>query len=138
MPIYFDHEKLRVYQAAIEFVVWADELLQVIERKAAVKDQLDRASTSIPLCIAEGNGKVSLKDRSRFLEIARGSAVECAACLDVIVAKGIAEEQRIVPGKELLQQIVRMITALINKFATQVSEDEAEYSVFEQDEEKLE
>lgn len=55
----------------------------------AVYDQLDRASTSIPLNIAEGNGKYTPKDRCRFFDIARGSAFECAAVLDVLTAKAI-------------------------------------------------
>lgn len=58
----FDHEKLKVYQAAIRFVAWSTELAAQISSKAAVKDQLDRASTSIPLNIAEGNGKFAIKD----------------------------------------------------------------------------
>jgi four helix bundle protein len=66
MKIYFDHEKLDVYQEAIAFCGWVGEFLIVIPAKAAAKDQLDRASTSIPLNIAEGNGKFSVKDRARF------------------------------------------------------------------------
>ena len=31
---------------------------------------------------AEGNGKCSLKDRARFLDIARGLALECATIQD--------------------------------------------------------
>ena len=88
----FDHEKLKVYQESVAFVAWADGILQRCPEKAAVKDQLDRASTSIPLNIAEGNGKWSSRDRCRFLEIARGSATECAACLDVLVANRVGEE----------------------------------------------
>jgi four helix bundle protein len=83
----FDQEKLKVYQAAIQFVTWSTELLARIPAKVVVKDQLDRASTSVPLDIAEGNGKFAIMDRCRFLDFARGSALECAACLDVIVAK---------------------------------------------------
>src|SRR5947207_14935871 len=90
MKTYFDHEKLDVYREAIAFCAWAGELLNSISAKAAAKDQLDRASTSIPLNIAEGNGKFSAKDRARFLEIARGSALECAAALDVLVARKLA------------------------------------------------
>jgi len=67
MKIYFDHEKLDVYQEAIGFCGWVGEFLSAISAKAAAKDQLDRASTSLPLNIAEGNGKFSDKDRSRFL-----------------------------------------------------------------------
>jgi len=87
MKIYFDHEKLDVYREAINFCGWVGEFLASISAKAAAKDQLDRASTSIPLNIAEGNGKFSAKDRARFFEMARGSALECAACLDVLLVR---------------------------------------------------
>src|SRR6266446_2299965 len=99
MKIYFDHEKLDVYREAIAFCGWAGELLSEIGAKAAAKDQLDRASTSIPLNIAEGNGKFSGKDRARFLEIARGSALECAACLDVLVARKLAAPKQVAGAK---------------------------------------
>jgi four helix bundle protein len=94
MKIYFDHEKLDVFREAIDFCGWVGDFLAATTARAAAKDQLDRASTSLPLNIAEGNGKFSDADRSRFLEIARGSALECAACLDVLaVRKLIATEQ---------------------------------------------
>src|SRR5262245_65874945 len=84
---YFDHEKLEVYKEAIAFVAWLPGILEGTVRVGEVKDQLDRASTSIPLNIAEGNGKYSPKDRCRFFDIAHGSELECAAGLDVLVAK---------------------------------------------------
>jgi hypothetical protein len=46
MKTYFDHEKLDVYQEAIEFCAWVGDLLNKLAVKAAAKDQLDRASTS--------------------------------------------------------------------------------------------
>ena len=107
----FDHEKLSVYQEAIKFVAWSDELLETLPKNMAVHSQLDRAATSIPLNIAEGNGKYTAPDRCRFFDIARGSALECAACLDVLVAK-----KRSVPvavGKEMLLRIVSMLVGLI-------------------------
>ncbi len=55
MKLLFDHEKLQVYQEAIAFVSWTDAVLQKIAKTLAVAGQLDRASTSIPLNIAEGN-----------------------------------------------------------------------------------
>src|SRR5213080_2805714 len=66
MKTHFDHEKLDVYQGAIAFCGWVGEFIATISAKAAAKDQLDRASTSIPLNIAEGNGKFSAKDRAGF------------------------------------------------------------------------
>ena len=77
----FDHEKLNVYQASLEFMTWSSELVSKLDARAAVKDRLDRASTSVPLNIAEGNGKFAIKDRCRFIGFARSSALECAACL---------------------------------------------------------
>src|SRR5881409_698433 len=108
MKIYFDHEKLDVYQESISFCGWVGDLLNAITSKTAAKDQLDRASTSLPLNIAEGNGKFSDADRSRFLEIARGSVLECAACLDVLVVRKLIDTERIVPAKEQLVCIVNM------------------------------
>jgi four helix bundle protein len=115
--IYFDHEKLDVYQEAITFCGSVGEFLAVIAAKAAAKDQLDRASTSIPLNIAEGNGKFSARDRARFLEMARGSALECAACLDVLLARKLASEQQVAGQKEKLARIVQMLIGLLRKFS---------------------
>src|SRR5438309_11162592 len=117
MKTYFDHEKLDVYRDALAFCAWAGELLNAISAKAAAKDQLDRASTSVPLNIAEGNGKFSTKDRARFLEIARGSALESAACLDVLVAKKLATAEQIEPAKENLVRVVQMLMGMLRRFS---------------------
>src|SRR4030088_853372 len=115
---WFDHEKLEVYREAIAFVAWLATASEGMMRVGEVKDQLDRASTSIPLNIAEGNGKYSPKDRCRFFDIAHGSALECAAGLDVLVAKGKLAPDQIRPGKERLQKIVRMLMGLIKRNST--------------------
>jgi four helix bundle protein len=117
MKIYFDHEKLDVYQEAIAFCGWVGEFIAAISAKAAAKDQLDRASTSIPLNIAEGNGKFSAKDRARFLEMARGSALECVACLDVLLVRKLAVEEQVILAKERLSRIVQMLIGLLRKFS---------------------
>jgi four helix bundle protein len=115
---WFDHEKLEVYRKAIAFVAWLTPILEGVVRVGDVKDQLDRASTSIPLNIAEENGKYALKDRCRFFDIAHGSALECAAGLDVLVAKAKLTADDIRPGKEHLQQVVRMLMGLIKRNST--------------------
>ena len=107
----FDHEKLKVYQEAIRFVAWADELLGRLPKGLAVHDQLDRAATSMALNIAEGNGKYTAPDRCRFFDTARGSALECAACLDVLLARKRIESAD--AGKEMLARIVAMLVGLI-------------------------
>ncbi len=132
----FDHEKLNVYQASLKFVAWATELISGIQAKAAVKDQLDRASTSVPLNIAEGNGKFAIRDRCRYLDFARGSALECAACLDVLVAKRLAEITRIMSGKQQLFEIVSMLMGLINSLRARVGEESGEYLSFGEQEQE--
>jgi four helix bundle protein len=132
MKIYFDHEKLDVYRESIAFCGWGGELLAAIPARAAVKDQLDRASISIPLNIAEGNGKFSGKDRSRFLEMARGSALEFAACLDGLLTRKLASEEQIGTAKEQLARIVQMLIGLLRKFSERADvlrEEEPAYSI---------
>ena len=115
---WFDHEKLEVYREAIAFNGWLSALLDAKVRIGDVKDQLDRASTSIPLNIAEGNGKYTPKDRCRIFDVAHGSALECAAGLDILVAKSKLTADQIRPGKEMLQRIVRMLMGLIKRNST--------------------
>jgi len=114
----FDHEKLEVYREAVGFIAWLAPFLEGSVRLGDVKDQVDRASTSIPLNIAEGNGKYTPKDRCRYFDNAHGSALECAAALDVLVAKGKLAADQVRPGKERLQRIVRMLIGLIKRNST--------------------
>ncbi len=117
-PIWFDHEKLDVYREAVAFVGWLSALLEGTVRIGDVKEQLDRASNSILLNIAEGNGKYAPKDRCRYFDTAHGSALECAAGLDILVAKAKLAPTQIETGKVHLQKIVRMLMGLIKKNST--------------------
>jgi four helix bundle protein len=129
----FDHEKLKVYQSAIAFITWSTDLLIQVAAKAAVKDQLDRASTSVALNIAEGNGKFAIRDRCRFLDFARGSALECAACLDVLVAKRMLDPVTIQPGKHELLEIVSMLMGLMRSLNARIKEEALGYGADEQE-----
>src|SRR5271170_3339868 len=126
MPAQFDHEKLRAYQEALRFVAWTEPLIEKLPSKLAARDQLDRASTSTVLNIAEGNGKRSHTDRCRYLDIARGSALECAACLDVLVARKRLEPAKAQEGKAILLGVVSLVAGLIARFSDEVREDAAE------------
>src|SRR6267143_5225775 len=100
MHTWLDHEKLEVYKASLEFITWTIQVLDRLPATASVRNQLDRASTSIPLNIAEGNGKHTGPDRCRYFDNARGSALESAAALDVLVAKGRCPDHEVLPGKD--------------------------------------
>ena len=127
MPPQFDHEKLRAYQDALRFVAWVGPIIEKLPAKLAARDQLDRASTSIALNIAEGNGKRSHLDRCRYLDISRGSALECAACLDVLVARSVLRAEEATEGKAILIGVVSLVAGLIARFSSEVREDAAEY-----------
>ncbi len=76
----FDHDRLDVYRLSIGYVATSFAIakdLNGCHRHA--RDQWLRAAQSIPLNIAEGNGKFSTKDRCRFIGHARTAALQAAA-----------------------------------------------------------
>ena len=79
-----DHERLDVYDLALEFLVLANGIIEGLPRgRSHLADQFTRASLSIVLNLAEGAGKHSKLDKRRYYVTARGSATESAALLDV-------------------------------------------------------
>ena len=108
-----DFQRLDVYRCSIELVVLAVGLTDGAPRgNAALLDQLRRAASSIPRSIAEATGRTSEPDAARHFAIARGSAMECAAVLDVCRALGLVDEDRHRRGYELVERIVGMLTRL--------------------------
>ena len=67
--------------------------------------------------------------RAKFFDDARGSATECAGCLDALVAKRVCRPERLIEGKQMLARIVGMLTKLVRLYSddTQLKEDEVEY-----------
>ena len=109
----FDHERLDVYNAAIEFVAVSDDVVEHLPRgRRYLADQLLRAAVSIPLNIAEGAGEFSRKDKRRFYRIALRSATEAAAILDVCRRLELDDPSRLGAGRDLLLRIVAMLTRL--------------------------
>ena len=123
----FDHERLDVYRLAIEYVASSYRIAKSLDgAERHARDQWLRAAQSIPLNIAEGNGKQSLKDKNRFFEIARGSALECAAIHDILVSFEAIDLELNRVGKTNLKRIVSMLTRLIQR-TDSVSEGSIEY-----------
>ena len=114
----FDHERLDVYRLAIEFIGWVGESLEgpLKSARMSATKHLDEASQSIANNIAEGNGKRSRPDRCRFLDIARGSALECAACLAALAARKRLSPVDAARGKQMLERIVSMLWRMIEAF----------------------
>ena len=110
---YFDHEKLDVYVAAIDFAVISDGIVERLPRgRKYLGDQLQRAATSIALNVAEGAGEFSDGEKARFYRMSRRSATECAAILQLCEKLQLAEVGAIAQGRELLLRVVAMLTKM--------------------------
>ena len=77
-----DHERLDVYDLALQFLVLANGIIEGLPRgRSHLADQFTRAPLSIVLNLAEGAGKHSKLDKRRYYLTARGPATESAALL---------------------------------------------------------
>ena len=110
----FDHEKLDVYQLAIEFVANANDIIERLPRgRGYLADQLQRAALSIVLNIAEGAGRFSPADKAVFYTRARASATENAAVLDLCRKLNLLPTTSTDNNKALLERIAQMLSKLI-------------------------
>jgi four helix bundle protein len=110
----FDHERLEVYHIALDFLTVADEVASGLPPgRAYLSLQLHKASTSIVLNVAEGAGEFSRRDKARFYRMARRSATECAAVMDVCNRLRLAKETTLLAGREMLLRITSMLVGLI-------------------------
>jgi four helix bundle protein len=108
-----DHTKLDVYERSLDLLDLLDRITEAMPSgRAHLRDQLDRAGTSVVLNIAEGAGEFSKADKQRFYRMAKRSTTEAAAILDIL------ERRRSVAG-ELIEQarvtairVVSMLTKL--------------------------
>jgi four helix bundle protein len=108
-----DYERLDVYQCALTFAALSFRILQRVPRgHSALVDQLRRATLSIPLNIAEGSGKPSGKERANYHAIARGSAMECAAIIDLLRMQELVQPELAVDAKALAVRLVAMLSRM--------------------------
>jgi four helix bundle protein len=76
-------------------------------------DQLRRASLSISLNIAEGNGRWHIKDRKNFWWIARGSVFECVPLLELCKRENLITYETWAGLKAELEVLSKVLTALV-------------------------
>lgn len=127
MRLGFDHEDLRVYRAAIEFVAWHEEVAPQITSKVSACDHLSRASAGVPVNIAQASGKRSMSERRQFIDTAYGSSLECAACLDVLRILGCLQAATVHAGKGRLSTLVSMLIGFRKSTGREVREERAAY-----------
>jgi four helix bundle protein len=103
-------ETLDVYAVALEFNMTATVL--AARADAVVRDQLRRASLSCVLNMAEGAGRRSPGHQRALYDVARGSALECAAVLDVLRIRGLASATEAARARSFVVRMVQMLTKL--------------------------
>ncbi|MGE0453670.1 MAG: four helix bundle protein [Vicinamibacteria bacterium] len=113
---WLEHDRLDAYRVSIEFQQLAARLCRG-KGLGALRDQLDRASVSVCLNTAEGAGRTSPAEKCHFFSIARGSATESGAALDLLLARGLVSPADHRRGRSLLIRIVSMLVGLMRRFS---------------------
>jgi four helix bundle protein len=106
-----DCERLDAYRVAVQFQLLAASIGSG-RKLGALRDQLDRASVSIVLNVAEGSGRFGPADKAHFYLIARGSAMECLAAVSLLQARSLVSPEIYRRSRSLLTRIVAMLTGL--------------------------
>jgi four helix bundle protein len=121
-------EKLKVYDKALTHVAALAQLSAAWDKRHAVVDQLMRASESLVLNIAEGARLRGIANRQHVGDYAIGSALECAACLDIAGCKQFLTLDQALSNKQPLCEIVRMLVGLRKSWAgDELHEPPADY-----------
>ncbi len=117
MPPSHTQHKLRVYPLALDLAVACHGLARALPRgNAPLGDQLKRASTAVPLLLAEGiNRRTQAQERQRFVE-ARGEVGEVAACLELITRLALVPESQVEPAWNLATQVHPMLSKLLRHY----------------------
>ena len=105
-----DQERLDAYAVALEFAAMVPTLTKTA--RPALRDQLERASSSIALTLAEGCARRTRRDRQHFFTMSQGSAMECAAAIDILRIQGHLTLPDATRAKHKLTRIVQMLVGL--------------------------
>ena len=110
----FFYKKLDAYQIAKEFTLYVYSLLKKYPsfEQFAICDQLRRAAVSVPSNIAEGMGRMAIKERIHFLEISYGSVIEVLCQLDISYSLGYISEQELDNAEEIASRLTKVMSGL--------------------------
>ena len=109
----FAFRKLDVYAEAMMLVKQVHRLARMVPREHMdLVWQLRRAVRSILLNIAEGAGEFAPKEKARIYRIARRSAWETVAALDIAIEEGLLTLQDIMPTLDLLNRVIGRLTTM--------------------------
>lgn len=114
--IVYSFEKLKAWQEAKKLVVEVYHLLDGFPQfeKYALCDQIRRAIVSVPSNIAEGTGRMSIKEQIHFLEVAYGSLMETYNQLLIAIKLTYITEESVETIKPSIDAAAKMINGLRN------------------------
>lgn len=112
--------KYKVYRDARSLKTDLSAIVERIKstRDYSLKDQLERASLSVVLNIAEASSRRTKKDFSRFIIMALGSLNEVIACLDILKEQGLLREEAFGIFVKKAENIGRQLSGLIRSNIT--------------------
>jgi len=111
----FPFEKLQAYQRSLDWIEAVDEFCKrsKTELTHSFIDQFQRASLSVSLNLAEGNGRWHSAEKRQFFWIARGSVFECVPLLEIMKRKNLLSQSEFENARDQLDHLGRMLTNLV-------------------------
>jgi len=112
----FSFQELKVWQKAVDF---AEVVIRVIDELDTPRkhyrliEQLESASTSVAMNVAEGKGRQSTREFIQFLYIARGSLFEVVTLLIILQRVGWIGDEKVRELEKMAQEITKMLNSLI-------------------------
>lgn len=111
----FSFENLEVYQRSLKLSIQVCKLASQFDYKySRIRDQFIGATTSIPLNIAEGSGKIFIKEKQQFYRFSRASLFECLPILEICNSLNLITHNQKLYIREELVEISKMLSGLIN------------------------
>jgi four helix bundle protein len=124
----FPFEDLDVWHKAIEFagkVISTTETINTDRKHYRLVEQLESASASVALNIAEGKGRYSKKEFIQFLYIARGLLFETITLLRIMESKGWIENSHVEETESRAECINKMLPSLIKSIRDSIPSSSA-------------
>lgn len=112
----FGFEDLDVWNQAIDLadLVYKATRHFPADERFGLTNQVRRASVSVAGNIAEGSGRGSPKDSSRFIEISFGSLMEIVSHSTIAIRQGFLSDSEFVDIHERAERISRTLSGLRN------------------------
>ena len=119
----FFYKKLEAYKLSKEFTMYVYSLLKKFPpyEQYALCDQLRRAAISIPSNIAEGMGRMAVKERIHFLEISYASIMEVICQLDISQSLGYIDERELEDAETKAETLTKVMSGLRKSLSEKVN-----------------